>query len=635
MSGQMIGVDKSRIWFSKRATTDSRTFCMRTLQATQGEERHVYLGVPILASKCSHFDYLLEKVDAKLSVWKAKLLSPTAKVVLIKSVVEPMLLYTMGAGPVPGSIFQRINTKIRGFFWNSGAKHKMRLVAWEKITAPKNCGGLGLRDATTLGQAMIMKILWKLAAREYDEALWVRVLKAKYLSRSTLWLASTPSRCFRLWRALLDCRDLLQPHVKWIIGDGKTCSLIGDPWHHFWLRFSHQSSAIRTLTVADCIDQNTGQWNSNLLISAVGFHGALFIACVYQQPPLHHGRSDRLIFTPSNSGRFSFKGACNLLQHNTPHLSDHSDIWKVVWRCPGILPRIRLFLWKLLHDDVPVKSVFARMMRVQPPPCELCGLDQDSALHALFLCPIAEQSWLTSAIGLRVNALPADINQLVAWLSKQLTHQDFMRFANHLWAFWKARCKEVYEGKKIMVQQVSCMANSYTFLANLGDPPRRSVSTIREEDDNYRSVVEGLYCRMDGSYQCQGNSGWAYTLYNGSVLVEYGLGSGTADSPLHAEALAMHASLRAALAAGWSAAIFQTDCQVLANVINGFMSPETVDWTAYITILGLIATFKQYGDFLCCYVPRGELQLEHSLANHARIFDVSMTGYSFPSFPQI
>ncbi|KAJ1703769.1 hypothetical protein LUZ63_003548 [Rhynchospora breviuscula] len=635
MSGQLIGANKSRIWFSRRTTSALKSFCMNSLQAIQGDDNHIYLGVPIQASKCCHFDYMLEKIDSKLSVWKAKLLSPAAKVVLIKTVVEPMSLYSMGAGFIPESILQRINTKIRAFFWNSGAKQKMRLVAWEKITAPKNYGGLGLRDVTVLNQAMTMKILWKLASRDHDEALWVQVLRAKYLSRSSLWLAKAPTRCSKLWHAVLDCRQFLQPHIKWILGNGMKSSLIGDPWHHFWLRFTNQSQASLRLKVADCVDPQTGEWISNLIISAVGFHGALFLACVYPRPPLHHTRLDCLIFTASNSGEFSFRGACKLLQSTHGLQTLPPCLWKAIWRCTGILPRIRLFLWKLMNDAVPVKSVFARMLRTHVPPCEICGLEQDNALHALFLCPRAKQCWLTSSISLRVHALPTDTTLLIKWLSENLTDYDFMCFANHLWAFWKARCKQMYEGMNIDIRQAAFMANSYTFLVNLTYPKTIDAGQIQGGGGcrEQLTFTTGLTCMMDGSYHHTGSSGWAYTLFDGSRLLQYGLHFGTADSPPHAEALAMLASLKAALAAGWSTASFLTDCQALVKVVQGQTPPETADWTAYITILELIAIFKQQGGFLCHFVPRDEVHREHNLANYARISHISTVGYSFPSFP--
>ncbi|KAJ4776940.1 hypothetical protein LUZ62_061197 [Rhynchospora pubera] len=213
MSGQKIGIEKSRIWFSKRTGEDMKQYCMQMFEATQGENDHTYLGVPIMPTRISHYDYLIDKVTAKLHVWKAKLLSPAAKITLIKAVVEPMVLYSMGAGPITDSVLQRINLKVRAFFWNTGEKNRMRLVNWDKITVPKAEGGLGLRGITLLNKAMAMKMLWRLVSKECEQSLWVRVLNAKYLSRTCIWLATVPTRCTKLWVAILQAREALRANV--------------------------------------------------------------------------------------------------------------------------------------------------------------------------------------------------------------------------------------------------------------------------------------------------------------------------------------------------------------------------------------------------------------------------------------
>ncbi|KAJ4774605.1 RNA-directed DNA polymerase (reverse transcriptase)-related family protein [Rhynchospora pubera] len=511
----------------------------------------------------------------------------------------------------------------------------MRLIPWEEITVPKCNGGLGLVDARVLNRAMLFKMLWRLAAKEDDQALWVRVLSAKYLSRSTLWLAKTPSRCSKLWRALLECRNDMQPHLKWFIGDGNRCSLIGDPWHPFWLRFEHQTAQARNLTIAQVIHPLTGQWNTSLLISALGFHAALYLVCAYPQPPLSHSATDRLIFTSATSGAFSFKAACRLLTTHASMTAPSASSWKAIWHSPGILPRIRLFLWKLLHDAVPVRATFARRIRLPAPPCEICGLHQDDAIHALFFCPIAQQCWLTSSLGLRTCAMPRGISDLFSFLVEQLDQRDFMRFANHLWAFWKARCKQVYEGKQINGRQVNILANSYTFLADLAGSPLRKLGGQQDCNLGRPIPTEGNICKMDGSFSDHNDSGWAYTLYLGCQLLQYGVFSGPASSPLHAEVNAMLASLKSASTAGWSEANFLSDCQILVKVINGLSDPNTVDWRVYAELLDILAYFKRNDGFSCFYVPREQLQHEHLLANYARIHNISTVQNSFPSFPPV
>ncbi|KAJ4789499.1 hypothetical protein LUZ62_040745 [Rhynchospora pubera] len=290
-----------------------------------------------------------------------------------------------------------------------------------------------------------------------------------------------------------------------------------------------------------------------------------------------------------------------------------------------------------MHDAIPVRSVFARILRTAAPPCEICGNDTDDPMHVLFLCPKAEQSWLASTLGLRIHALPTQVRLVIEMLSRHLTEADFLRFANHLWAFWKARCKEVYEGAKLNVRQVNSAALSYTFVANLMD---RVGSTMPCPERQQQQMAHGLpiignVCRMDGSYHPQGQAGWAFTLYKDEHILEYRLGTGTATSPLHAESIALLHAVNTALARGWETATFLSDCQTLVAVVTGTLSADTVDWKAYTTLLEIIALFGQHHGFSCYYIPRSYLRDEHLLANRARIYSLNCVGHTFPSFPPL
>ncbi|KAJ1687335.1 hypothetical protein LUZ63_018725 [Rhynchospora breviuscula] len=472
-SGQTIGIDKSRIWFSKTTSREARKRCLLVFQAAHGENDHTYLGVPIMATKVQHYDYLIDKVVAKLHSWRAKLLSPAAKVTLVKSVVEPM----------------------------------------EKTTVPKAVGGLGLRDVTLLNKAMAIKMLWRLLSRECENSLWVKA------------------------------RKVLKPHVKWILGDGRRCRVIGEPWHDFLLQFSHNSTRDLNLKISDLIDVQSGNWNTGSLIQTLGFHGALFIACSYAAPPVRPSVTDRLVFKPSSTGKFSFKKACKLLQP-LPALSPiMADIWKVVWRVPGILPRIQIFLWKLVHDSIPIRATIARRLHIVPPPCDICGLEEDDVVHALFRCQVARTYWFTSNLSIRTDKLPSQVIPIVHTLLQHLGEPGFAIFANLIWSIWKARCKQVYEGVKVDNKQALGMAASYDRLA--GITGRISLLRSRVRRVSVEEIQNtGRVCTMDGSFKEGEMAGWAYMMHEDGMLVSYELMTESAITPLYAEALALKSALQ-------------------------------------------------------------------------------------------
>lgn len=56
-----------------------------------------YLGVPILHKRvnCRSFQFILNKVDQRLSTWKAKILSFVGRITLTQSVLQALPTYVM------------------------------------------------------------------------------------------------------------------------------------------------------------------------------------------------------------------------------------------------------------------------------------------------------------------------------------------------------------------------------------------------------------------------------------------------------------------------------------------------------------------------------------------------------------
>lgn len=65
VSGQQIGPDKSKVWFSRATTRDRQEDIAGVIGVSLEATVDIYLGAPITTSRPS-FDFLLEKFLAKL-----------------------------------------------------------------------------------------------------------------------------------------------------------------------------------------------------------------------------------------------------------------------------------------------------------------------------------------------------------------------------------------------------------------------------------------------------------------------------------------------------------------------------------------------------------------------------------------
>ncbi|OMO64495.1 reverse transcriptase [Corchorus capsularis] len=145
-SGQMINLDKSKVFFSPNTKAEDRLSLLSILGIGETSNLGRFLGYPMHHGRVSKDDYsfILDKLKGKLTGWKANILSPAARLVLCKSTLESIPSYFMQNRLLPSRICSEIDRTCRNFIWNdSEQKKKIHLLRWEEVTKPKNLGGRG------------------------------------------------------------------------------------------------------------------------------------------------------------------------------------------------------------------------------------------------------------------------------------------------------------------------------------------------------------------------------------------------------------------------------------------------------------------------------------------------------------
>lgn len=364
---------------------------MRILGAGLATEEEVYLGCPVNVSRPSSFQPLIDKVDMRLNSWKGALLSQAGRIALIRSVIESLLVYHLATTQVHKGVLDKIEARIRRFFWGKIEGGYMALVSWKDITLPKELGGLGIRDIWVLNRALLMKNLWKLASSA--QPLWAQVLLAKYYPEGTLWDTNRTYACTSLWRGLMQLREDLAPYVRWSIGNGENCLLFAQPWHDNWREIIPSSNELRRLTVSDCMDSHSGGWDESKLINRFGEDIARRVILTIQGPVNDPTLSDKLMYTAATNGVFTLKRAyLTMLDSSKGGIScppEMKEKWKLIWGLNEIPPKVRVFLWKALKDALPTMAkLHPRIPDIQPV-CRVCKLADEITTHPLMLCSTA------------------------------------------------------------------------------------------------------------------------------------------------------------------------------------------------------------------------------------------------------
>jgi len=131
------------------------TDCVQAIGCRREGFPQPYLGLPLSFHKLplSAFTTYIQKTDRYLSSWQAQLLNPMGRAVLVNYVLDSQLVYFMSSLQLPPSIIHQMDRKRRAFLWSGEKTGKSSpascLVAWTTVCAPKDLGGLGIKDMGT------------------------------------------------------------------------------------------------------------------------------------------------------------------------------------------------------------------------------------------------------------------------------------------------------------------------------------------------------------------------------------------------------------------------------------------------------------------------------------------------------
>lgn len=163
-SGQFVNASKSKFYTGSLPL--SRIFTITSITGfTHGCLPFSYLGILLFKGKprTSHLRPIFDKIKAKISAWKGKLLSIIGRVQLINSVISSMLVYSFHIYQWPSSLLSDMTKCLRNFVWSGDPDHKkICTVAWSILCKPREEGGLSVKDPRLVNRASMLHLSWKL-----------------------------------------------------------------------------------------------------------------------------------------------------------------------------------------------------------------------------------------------------------------------------------------------------------------------------------------------------------------------------------------------------------------------------------------------------------------------------------------
>ena len=81
--------------------------------------------------------------------------------------------------------------------------------------------------------------------------------------------------------------------------------------------------------------------------------------------------------------RSAYCKAMEILGKERPHIENKPIIWKSIWMAK-VIPKVRIFMWRLIHNIVPTVQNLRRKGLQLVNRCCVCGQEGESTFHVFF-----------------------------------------------------------------------------------------------------------------------------------------------------------------------------------------------------------------------------------------------------------
>nr|GEX91119.1 RNA-directed DNA polymerase, eukaryota [Tanacetum cinerariifolium] len=325
-----------------------------------------YLGVMVgeCLSRLKAWDDIISKLRARLSKWKMKTLSIGGRLTLLKSVLGASPIYNMSIFKVPRGVL-KVMEAIRSRFFNGTGQSdkKITWVAWNKVLASKNRGGLGV--------SIFLLLIEPSSSNGYG----VSCLKTGLFVRE---LHHLKEKGFDFWS-----------HCKKRIGNGINTRFWSDCWigdlplhakfpRLYALELDKDASVAVKLSAHVDISfrrRARGGLEQHLMAEMQSMLDLISLS----------NSSDRWFCDLASDGIFRVKEVRNFI--DDLFLTSHPDSTRWVKSIPI---KINIFTWRARRDCLPTRANLVRRgVRLESPLCPVCLSCEEDVHHILFRCDLA------------------------------------------------------------------------------------------------------------------------------------------------------------------------------------------------------------------------------------------------------
>ncbi|CAN1761930.1 Transposon TX1 uncharacterized 149 kDa protein [Linum perenne] len=580
-SGQLINYSKSGVYFTSSTDVLLKEATSQILGVTATLDSGKYLGLPSIVGrkKKDTMAFLRERLWTKVNGWRQQFTTTAGREILIKTVAQAIPTYCMNVFRIPLTLTEELERMLNSFWWGTKQTEGRGGIAWmnwRRLCVQKESGGMGFRDLACFNLAMLGKQGWKFLTE--PNALVSRVFKAKYFPKGDYLSAEEGYRPSFVWKSILAAQDVVRRGYRWRVEDGSKLGV----WKEPWLRDDDNcyletvpSLQLNDLTVKDLVVPNLWVWDDALLTQ---FFCARDVQVIRQMAPPKEDGEDARIWKHENNGRYSVRSAYRVAMEEIAGIAGlHVGVpWTKLWSL-NIPPKSKHHLWIMARGVLPTRRALQYRGIQLDNSCVCCSLEPESLEHILFRCRVATECWTRSGLRSWIEGLSGyDVDgrrwifEIINSGAEYLTQKT----AAMLWVIWRERNTRLWQQKECTSPQ----------LVHLGEEELRDWLNVHKRE---RRIERGA---------TQGCTRWhpptpTFVKCNTDIAIpgsglQYGVGMAVRDEQgqvLHyvmqqmrgnrvvreLEATAVMESMLWVASMGYDRAIFETDNQQVATLING------------------------------------------------------------------
>ncbi|GJW13637.1 RNA-directed DNA polymerase, eukaryota [Tanacetum coccineum] len=353
-----------------------------------------YLGVTIgdRMSRNKAWENVIDKLRSRLSKWKVKTLSIGGRLTLLKSVLGASPIYSMSIFKVPRGVL-KIMEAIRSRFFNGigQGETKFTWIAWNKVLASKERGGLGVSSFFALNRALLLKWVWRFVSQ--DGSLWSRVIRALYGPKIDDHPMHTSSNWCTILKELYSLKDIgfdFWNHCKKRIGNGTDTSFwydswIGDSALHVKFPRLFALELDKDISVAVKMNSQVTQSFRREPRGGIEFQQLNDLVSLLDTSILNN-TNDRWYCDLSGDGQFCVKDIRNFIDDK--YLPSHYEATRWVKLIPI---KVNIFAWRARRDCLPTRvNLMHRGVDLTTSNCPICHEFEEDINHILLSCDFAK-----------------------------------------------------------------------------------------------------------------------------------------------------------------------------------------------------------------------------------------------------